>query len=58
MTSLLTMRAVVFAAVGLALAGPAATEAAGASYVRDPMSNKLHQRPSTITFRDSADSFV
>src|SRR5690349_7551562 len=47
------MRAVVFAAVGLALAGPVAAEAAGASYVRDPMSNKLHQRPSKITFRDS-----
>jgi hypothetical protein len=51
--SLWRMRAVVFAAVGLVLAGPVAAQAAGASYVRDPMTNKLHQRPSKILFRDA-----
>jgi hypothetical protein len=52
--SLLAMRAVVFAAVALALGGPAvAAEAAGRTYVRNPLTNKLAQRPHTINFRDA-----
>jgi hypothetical protein len=47
------MRAVVFAAVALAFAGPVAAQAAGASYVRDPLTNKLAQRPSKILFKDA-----
>ena len=52
MISIFPMRAVVSAAVALAFAGPVAAQAAGASYVRDPLTNKLGQHPSKILFKD------
>jgi hypothetical protein len=44
-------RTLVIAVALLTLLAPAA-QAADPSYVRDPLTNRLHQRPSKINFRD------
>jgi hypothetical protein len=36
----------------LVLCAPAAAQAAGSSYVRDPLTNRLAQKPKQLNFRD------
>jgi hypothetical protein len=45
-------RTLVIALVAVAVSAPAASTAQAATYVRDPLTNRLAQRPSKLNFRD------